>query len=155
MTLTRLFLCILTESQAILMPSTYRRTTSYIIYTQKSSGFLAHTKESAAAIQKRQIIHVGGCPAHTLKNESYETVAIVTHKHLLNKQWRTNSCHGCKGEQATQVTFFLCSSIKCFVGLCKPKMIFLSRSTTIYYKKRCVKYYYSANRIILLYNDAI
>jgi len=56
------------------------------IYTQKSSGYLAHTKESAAAIQKQQIIHVGGCPAHTLKNKSYETVAIVTHKHLPNKQ---------------------------------------------------------------------
>lgn len=53
------------------------------------------------------IIHVGGCPAHTLKNKSYETVAIVTHKHLLNKQWRTNSCHGCKGEQATGNLFSL------------------------------------------------
>ena len=85
-TLTRHFQCIVTESQAILMPSTYRRTTSYIIYTQKSSGSLAHTKESAAAIQKWQIIHVGGCPAHTLKHKSYETVAIVTLKHLPNKQ---------------------------------------------------------------------
>ena len=110
-TLTRLFQCIVTESQAILMPSTYRRTTSYIIYTQKSSGSLAHTKESAAPIQKWQIIHVGGCPAHTLKHKSYETVAIVTHKHLPNKQWRTNSYHGCKigckGEQATGNLFSL------------------------------------------------
>ena len=104
---TRLFQCIVTESQAILMPSTYRRTTSYIIYTQKSSGSLAHTKESAAAIQKWQIIHVGGCPAHTLKHKSYETNAIITHKHLPNKQWRTNSYHGCKGEQATGNLFSL------------------------------------------------
>ena len=106
-TLTRLFQCIVTESQAILMPSTYRRTTSYIIYTQKSSGSLAHTKESAAAIQKWQIKRVGGCPAHTLKHKSYETVAIITHKHLPNKQWRTNSYHGCKGEQATGNLFSL------------------------------------------------
>ena len=134
-TLTRLFQCIVTESQAILMPSTYRRTTSYIIYTRKCSGDLAHTKESAAAIQKRQIIHVGGCPAHTLKkNYMKQLLSSHTNIYQTNNEEQTVTMDAKENKQL--VTFFLCSSIKCFVGLCKPKMIFLSRSTTIYYKKR-------------------
>ena len=52
---------------------------------------------------------------------------------------------------------FFSSSIKFCVGLCKPKMIFLPRSTAICDKKRWVKYCNSANRIILilLHNNAI
>ena len=87
---TRLFQCIVTESQAILMPSTYRRTTSYIIYTQKSSGSLAHTKESAAAIQKWQIIHVGGCPAHTLKHKLIIWNSCYCHTQAFTKQTMKN-----------------------------------------------------------------
>ena len=107
---TRLFQCIVTESQAILMPSTYRRTTSYIIYTQKSSGSLAHTKESAAAIQKWQIIHVGGCPAHTLK-KNYMKQLLSSHTSIYQtnneEQTVTMDVNGCKGEQATGNLFSL------------------------------------------------
>ena len=109
-TLTRLFQCIVTESQAILMPSTYRRTTSYIIYTRKCSGDLAHTKESAAAIQKRQIIHVGGCPAHTLK-KNYMKQLLSSHTSIYQtnneEQTVTMDVNGCKGEQATGNLFSL------------------------------------------------